>query len=196
MVGRREQNRLETRARVLEAAKTLFPERGVEGTTAADLAAAARISRATFFNHFGSKEELLVALYEDQVGNLETLVTEQLARPIPTEERIRLLFADLVESLDERPGYLEVVAFELERASSRETTAVRTTRFHEQLRRILDAGLELGDVRTDHDPWLMVEMIGAAYVSLLRNLWLLPDYDVHARASEAGRFLAGAVCRS
>lgn len=192
--GRREQNRRETRTRVLDAAKRLFPERGISGTTATDLAAAARISRATFFNHFGSKEELLVALWEEQVGNLGAQITGHLAEALTTEQRIRLLFDDLVAAVDRRPGYLKVVAFELERAGNQETTAVRSAIFHEQLRRIVDAGLDQGDVRTDFEPGVLAEMVGAVYLSVLRNLRLDEAYDLHAQAPEAGRFIASAVC--
>ncbi|MEO3782340.1 TetR/AcrR family transcriptional regulator [Actinocorallia sp. B10E7] len=193
MTGRREQNRRETRARVLDAAKKLFLERGVEGTTAVDLASAARISRATFFNYFGTKDDLLLALWQEQVGNLGSLITQLLARPAPTEERILLLFTDLVEAVDRRPGYLAMVAFELERAENRETTAVRSALFHEQLRRIIDAGLEQGDVRTDYGPALLTEMVGAVYLSVLRHLRLESDYDLRAHAPEAGRFIAGTM---
>lgn len=195
MTGRREQNRRETRTRVLEAAKRLFPERGVAGTTAVDLATAARISRATFFNHFGSKEELLVALWEEQVGNLGAQITEHLAEPLSTEQRIRLLFTDLVEALDRRPGYLQVVASELERASSEEATAVRKAIFHEQLVRIIDAGVAQGDVRTDHAPRMLADMVGAVYLAMLRDLRLDSDFDPHVQVPEAGRFIAAAVCR-
>lgn len=196
MASRREQNRLETRARVLEAAKRLFADRGVSDTTAADLAAAARISRATYFNHFGSKEELLVALWEEQTGTLDEQITAVLEGTPATAERVRLLFGQLVTSAEERPGYLEAVAFELERVSSLESIARRTTHFHGQLRRLIDAGIAAGDVRTDHDPAVLAEVLGAVYVSLLRNLRSLPGYDLRARAAEAAELLAGAVCRS
>ncbi|MEV0593515.1 TetR/AcrR family transcriptional regulator [Nonomuraea cavernae] len=196
VTGRREQNRRETRTRVLDAAKKLFLERGVEGTTAVDLASAARISRSTFFNYFATKDDLLIALWEEQVGNLGSLITEALAQPASTEERVLLLFTDLVEAVDRRPGYLAMVAYELERADSREITAVRSVLFHEQLRRIIDAGLEQGDVRTDYDPALLVEMVGAVYLSVLRNLRLEADYGLRASAPEAGRFIAASVCRS
>ncbi|GAA2720147.1 TetR/AcrR family transcriptional regulator [Actinocorallia aurantiaca] len=195
MTGRREQNRRETRTRVLDAARRLFLERGVEGTTAAELASAARISRATFFNYFSTKDDLLTALWEEQVGNLGALITQALARPAPTRERVLLLFTDLVDAVDRRPGYLAMVTFELERAGSQEATAVRSALFHEQLRRIVDAGLRQGDVRTDYGPALLTEMIGAVYLSVLRNMRLEPDYDLRANAPEAGRFIADGVCR-
>lgn len=197
MTGRREQNRRETRARILDAAKRLFPERGINGTTAVELAAAARVSRATFFNYFGTKDEVLTALWEEQVGDLEAVITELLERPASTEERVLLLFADLAEAVEEQPRYLATMAFELERSSRQETVAARSVLFRDQLRRLVDAGLRQGDVRTDYSPELLTEMIGTVYLSLLRNVWLgLVPERRSGGVPEAGRFIAAAIRRS
>lgn len=195
MTGRREQRRQQTRARVVQAAKDLLPERGVDGTTAVELAAAADISRATFFNYFASKQELLTALWEEQVGNLAEEVSARLAEPLTTEARVRLLFADLLAALERRPGYLAAVATELERGSDPDTLRQRRDLFQAQLRRIVDAGLAQGDVRTDCEPALLCDMIGAVYQSVLRDLRLEGEDDARRRVPDAGAFIAGAVSR-
>ncbi len=48
------------RQAVIEEAMKLFWERGYEGTSCADLIAAMGISASTFYNSFGSKEQLFV----------------------------------------------------------------------------------------------------------------------------------------
>jgi AcrR family transcriptional regulator len=50
------------RSRILAAAQRLFVERGFGATTTADIAQAAEVSEGIVFHHFGSKEELLVAV--------------------------------------------------------------------------------------------------------------------------------------
>lgn len=57
----RDDKRLATRTRLLEVAVELFVERGYEATSMDDIAAAAEVSRATAFNYFARKEDLLVA---------------------------------------------------------------------------------------------------------------------------------------
>jgi AcrR family transcriptional regulator len=59
--GRREQKRLETLRRIAETGLKLFIVHGYEGTTLEAIAAAAGISRRTFFYYFKSKEEVLLA---------------------------------------------------------------------------------------------------------------------------------------
>jgi len=55
----------EKRARLLEAARRLFAERGYAATTTADLARAAGMAEGTVFHHFGSKDALLAAVAAD-----------------------------------------------------------------------------------------------------------------------------------
>lgn len=58
MVGRREQQKAATRARILATAQELFATEGFDPVTIIQIAATARVSVQTVFNHFSSKEEL------------------------------------------------------------------------------------------------------------------------------------------
>lgn len=59
--SRRESKQQEMRIRIAEYGVRLFLERGFEATTMDAIAAAAGISRRTFFNYFASKEDVLLA---------------------------------------------------------------------------------------------------------------------------------------
>jgi AcrR family transcriptional regulator len=60
-VGVRERRKLETRDRLLAAAKALFEKDGYDNVTVAQIAAAAGVTAKTLFQHFPSKEDLLMA---------------------------------------------------------------------------------------------------------------------------------------
>ena len=57
-------SRNDHRHRLLDAMADAVAHKGYADTTIADLAAGARVSRRTFYEHFSSKEECLIALYE------------------------------------------------------------------------------------------------------------------------------------
>ncbi|MGY8635947.1 TetR family transcriptional regulator [Bradyrhizobium sp. 14AA] len=76
--GLRERKRQATRERLTRAAMALFLERGFEATTIDDIAAAADVSRRSFFHYFASKEDVVAAWQENAAS---ALVAEVVARP-------------------------------------------------------------------------------------------------------------------
>jgi AcrR family transcriptional regulator len=75
--GVRERKRRETLARITEAGIRLFIERGYEATTLDDIAAAAGISRRTFFYYFKSKDEILLSMQSGMGDMLAAALREQ-----------------------------------------------------------------------------------------------------------------------
>src|SRR2546425_12821489 len=72
--GLRERTRRAVRAELAELALGLFVERGYERTTVEDIAAAAGLSRRSFFRYFPTKEDVLF-------GDVDELA-EQIAEDI------------------------------------------------------------------------------------------------------------------
>ena len=65
-----------SRATLEEAANELFLEQGYLGTSIDDIANRAGVSRATFFNYFTQKSDLLFAGVDDVIDRLEALLTD------------------------------------------------------------------------------------------------------------------------
>jgi len=82
--GLRERKRQQTRERLTRAAMALFLERGFEATTLDDIAAAADISRRSFFHYFESKEDVVFAWQEESTAALIAAVA---GRPAPHRGR-------------------------------------------------------------------------------------------------------------
>jgi AcrR family transcriptional regulator len=69
-MGLREEKKARTRAALVGAAERLFAEKGYDGTTVADIAAAAGVSTRTFFGYFRAKEDVLFAGADERLATL------------------------------------------------------------------------------------------------------------------------------
>jgi AcrR family transcriptional regulator len=115
---RRAQRRAETERRLVDAASSLFVERGYAATTLADVAERADIAPRTLYLHFATKAELLMRCIGLAIaGDSEPValagrpeMAEAMAAPT-FDERLRLM-ATLTASLMERTGPLLDVAFQ------------------------------------------------------------------------------------
>jgi AcrR family transcriptional regulator len=82
-----------TKARILAAATALVAERGIDGTTVRDVAAAGRVSLATVLHYFVSKDGLHQAVVAAMDIELKTLRTELLTALRPGTSAIDVIDA-------------------------------------------------------------------------------------------------------
>jgi len=68
IVGRRERNKRDKRSRIEGAARRLFSQQGFEATTIRQIAEVAGIGLGTFFSYAANKNDLLVLIFQDEVG--------------------------------------------------------------------------------------------------------------------------------
>ena len=73
----RERKKLATWRAIQSAALRLFDEQGYEATTVEQIAAAANVSRATFFNYFASKDATLLDLDPEERRQWQVLMNER-----------------------------------------------------------------------------------------------------------------------
>ena len=67
-IGRAERNKRDKRERIMRAARELFRRHGFERTTISEIAERADVGKGTLFLYAGSKEELLVMFFREDVG--------------------------------------------------------------------------------------------------------------------------------
>ena len=163
----------QTRAAVLDAAATLFKERGYEGTSIAAIATGAHVSPETVYGHFGTKRALLGELCRRAVrGNDPAPVPEQrgpkaVSAATDQHEQLRLFAADVVLRLERAAPLVAVVAGA---ARSHAELADLLAALHadrlKNLRVLVDALAVNGPLRLEED-------------EALETVWALTSPELH-----------------
>jgi AcrR family transcriptional regulator len=96
----RDEVRASQRGRMLEAMARAAAEKGYAATTVADVIARAGVSRATFYEHFGDKEDCFVAAFDAGVDlmlfALEGSVDVSDGTPVERLDRVLRAYLDLL----------------------------------------------------------------------------------------------------
>ncbi len=86
-----------TRDHLFDVASHLFREYGYAGTSHADISAEADIGRTTFYEHFASKEDLLVQLVQRDLPALIDEILSEIPPDLPPDMHLRELTVRFVE---------------------------------------------------------------------------------------------------
>lgn len=97
---------VEPRERILATAYELFMQRGIRDVGINELIREAGIAKATFYYHFPSKDDLVLAFLErrEQLFTVGYLVAESSRRGNTPEERLLAIF-DVLDEWFHRPDY-------------------------------------------------------------------------------------------
>src|SRR3954453_13340314 len=75
--GRRERKKQRTREAIVDAAFTLFAEKGFEATTVEEIADLVAVPSRTFFRYFSSKEDVVLTFHEEQSDAMKAALAAQ-----------------------------------------------------------------------------------------------------------------------
>ncbi|MBV6492316.1 MAG: hypothetical protein LDLANPLL_00309 [Turneriella sp.] len=88
-LGKRDQTKLQNRLQILDSAKTLFAEKGFEGTNVRDIINESGLSPGTFYNYFQSKEEIFEVLTTDIINEVRAEIRRSTKDVKMDEKEIR-----------------------------------------------------------------------------------------------------------
>jgi AcrR family transcriptional regulator len=93
------------RERLFAALVALSAEKGYEATRVADLLELSGVSRSAFYEHFGAKEDCLLAALEEFVGPILRSLVGETQGTMPAERRVRQAFEGLIHVIvDQAPA--------------------------------------------------------------------------------------------
>ena len=151
--SRRIRRSAELRERLFRAALTLFGRKGYAETTVEDITEAADVGKGTFFNYFPTKEHILMAFGEMQLGKLEAIVRDAQQSDLPMQEVLRILVLRMTEEPIRNPAIVRAL---LQANLSSVPVRGAMLRIHDRNRALLGQlirhGQERSEIRTDLPP--------------------------------------------
>src|SRR5260370_33295332 len=105
----RSERRARTREQLLEAAASVYADRGLEGATLDDVAEKAGFTKGAVYDHFGSKDNLLAALLDEYLAAEIGEQLELFDASLGTPERPRLGADRGIAHLDQDPDAFRVL---------------------------------------------------------------------------------------
>ncbi|WP_460068966.1 TetR/AcrR family transcriptional regulator [Streptomyces sp. YKOK-I1] len=148
------------RQRIIAAAQEVFAERGLD-VTLDDIARHAGVGVGTAYRRFAGREELIDAVFEDEVERLVTCAEQALIQEDPWDSLVEF-FLTTAQRFAENRGLREVL---LGSTDSRPRLAGLRDRLHPLVGAVFARAQQDGRLRDDIDPtdFLLVQvMLGAA----------------------------------
>ena len=138
-----------TRSLLVDVARHLFAQKGLEGTTMNDIAIASNKGRRTLYTYFKNKEEIYYAVIETEMERLSDKMDEVASKDMDSEQKVILLVythLNMIKEAVTRNGNLRAEFFRNIWMVER----VRKTFDHDELelfQRVLQEGCDKGTFR-------------------------------------------------
>ncbi len=157
-----------TRARIQRAAVLLFRRHGFGNVTVDDLCRAAEVSPATFYRHFGTKEDVVVAYRGDFSAALRAAVAA-VGDDVPRTERLPRFLTSFARFLESQQ---EVLTLQGELLDGQPSLLRRTVSVERELEEELASALAglAGDDRPD-DATRLAAAVGMAVLRAAVCAW-------------------------
>ena len=186
---------------VLEVAQDRLIEKGYRDVSMDEIAARAGVAKATLYQHFPHKEDLVLALFERHVVLFEQTVERASEAPAPARERIERVLRYVYEDHDGAYAMLQLLTHNVEirrslAARKDERGFQRMERTTVRVRRILEEGREDGSIH----PGISTDLALRAFLGALTlgrpepgsALEQLPQVQL---AAQVGRILFDGIGR-
>ncbi len=186
------------RERIIGAAARFFGDKGYHSTTTAEIAEAAGVAAGTIYIYFSSKEELLVAVFEEFLGVHMERLREGVSRETDPEAKLHRLISLGLELMEENPDSARIFLSQLRQSTKMiKMVAKRSSRAYKDIiEEVLEEGVRRGVCRR-MNVRAVASMLFGAFSTVVLD-WVADDcsYPLAAQSEELSKFiLVGISCQ-
>ncbi|MCE7947716.1 MAG: TetR/AcrR family transcriptional regulator [Chloroflexi bacterium CFX4] len=146
------------RTDILQAAATVFRERGYAGATMADIARRVRLTAGSLYHHFpAGKQDLLLAVLNVGMDNVLAQLESILAQNLPPDETLRQMITAHALAVTQNVSVGAAMVFEIRTlislapddpsAAERDAFLARRATFERHFRTVIERGIQRGVFR-------------------------------------------------
>ena len=188
----------EKRDRILRAAVKIFSRKGFFNSKVSEIARAAEVADGTIYLYFKNKDDLLISLFEEKMGEVVADVRRRIADGGNSLEKLKIFIENHMDLLERESGLVEVIQVELRQSTKflKDYTPVKFFEYLEIISDILEEGKREGVLRHDLNVSIARRAIFGALdeLSLTYILSRKPKYHPTVTAAELCRLLLEGLC--
>jgi len=170
------------RERILLSALRIFSERGFYHSKISEIAKEAGVADGTIYLYFKNKEDLLISIFEEKIGELIEMLKDKLNFAQGAERKIWVFVDNHLRLLEENRGLAEMIQIELRQSHKfmTEYIPVRFLEYLDILSGIIKEGIREGVFRENINPTIARRIIFGALdeISLAWVLSKKRKYDI------------------
>ncbi len=187
------------RERILQAAIKIFSEKGFFNAKVSEIAASAGVADGTIYLYFKNKDDLLISLFEEKMGEVVEDVRRRVAEIPGALDQLRLFIHNHMGLLVREAGLIEVIQVELRQSNKfmKEYIPVRFLEYLDVISGILEQGKREGVFRGDLNVTVARRAIFGALdeIALAYILSKKGKYVPEDAAEEVCSILTDGLCR-
>lgn len=175
-----------TRDKLIEVAKQLFANKGVENTTMNDIAAASEKGRRTIYTYFKNKREIYNAVVESQSTAIISILRDISESDLPHAERLRKYLLKRINVMSEiipqskRPYDRYRMLFSRDYKRSEKIFDLARKKEQELFKAMLDSGVKSGEFRKEQADLLPSVMLVMYHTTDQMHIAASSDFETEA----------------
>jgi len=147
--------------KIIRAATKVFAKKGFFNARISDIAKEAKVADGTIYLYFNNKADILLSVFEQEIGKLIDQVAGLLEKETDPQEKLRIFITNHLEEMKKNRYLAEVIHIEL-RQTSKLIREYRKNTFNEYLAiiaHIIKEGQDSGVFRQEFHPHVMRQII-------------------------------------
>jgi AcrR family transcriptional regulator len=165
---------------IINEAEKLFAVKGFEGTSVRDIALAAGVNVAMISYYFGSKENLLAALFGQRRINLAITIENLLQDEQQTHlEKVYILIDDFVQRFVKQQRFHKIMMCEQMREDNVVSKYIRELKTNnlDSIKKLINAGQKAGEFKKNIDIMMMMWTMAGTVSQAVTSQWLYKEIN-------------------